>query len=99
MRRVVYSLAAVALWVHGAVFVLVAGSSGALWAQSEQLDLLTDDPGVARSLNSLAATLVGEGRSIEAERLYRRALAIREKTLGPDHPDTAATLQGLADAL
>ena len=32
----------------------------------------------------------------EAEPLYRRALAIREKTLGPDHPDTAASLNNLA---
>jgi hypothetical protein len=28
--------------------------------------------------------------------LYRRALALKEKLLGPDHPDTALTLNNLA---
>ena len=32
----------------------------------------------------------------ETETLYRRALAIQEKTLGPNHPATAATLNNLA---
>jgi tetratricopeptide (TPR) repeat protein len=31
-----------------------------------------------------------------ARRLYERALAIREKVLGPEHPDTATSLAGLA---
>ncbi len=29
-------------------------------------------------------------------RLYRRSLAIREKALGPDHPDVAQSLNNLA---
>ena len=29
------------------------------------------------------------GRYAEAEPLYRRSLEIREKQLGPDHPDVA----------
>ncbi|MEK7995788.1 MAG: tetratricopeptide repeat protein, partial [Planctomycetota bacterium] len=32
----------------------------------------------------------------EAEPLYRRALAIREEACGPEHPDTAASLNNLA---
>ena len=32
----------------------------------------------------------------DAEPLYTRALAITEKALGPDHPDTAAQLNNLA---
>ncbi|MBV8441450.1 MAG: tetratricopeptide repeat protein, partial [Hyphomicrobiales bacterium] len=28
--------------------------------------------------------------------MFERALAIREKTLGPEHPDTAANLNNLA---
>ena len=31
--------------------------------------------------------------------MYERALAIEEKALGKDHPDTAATLGGLASVL
>jgi CHAT domain-containing protein len=36
------------------------------------------------------------GRSAQAEPLYVRALKIREKALGPDHPSTAASLGNLA---
>ncbi len=40
-----------------------------------------------------------QGRYSEAEPLYRRALAIREKVLGAEHPDTAASLNDLAAVL
>ena len=36
------------------------------------------------------------GRYAEAEPLYRRSLAIREKQLGRDHPDVATSLNNLA---
>ena len=35
----------------------------------------------------------------EAERLYRRSLAIYEKALGQDHPDVAASLNNIAALL
>jgi tetratricopeptide (TPR) repeat protein len=35
------------------------------------------------------------GRFAEAEPLFKRALAIREKALGPDHPDVAWSLNSL----
>ncbi len=37
-----------------------------------------------------------QGRYAEAELLYKRALEIREKALGPDHPDVANSLNNLA---
>jgi tetratricopeptide (TPR) repeat protein len=37
-----------------------------------------------------------QGRHAEAETLYKRALAIREKALGPDHPYVATSLNNLA---
>ena len=37
-----------------------------------------------------------QGSYAKAELLYLRALAIREKGLGPDHPDTATSLNNLA---
>ena len=37
-----------------------------------------------------------QGRYAEAEPLYKRALAIGEKALGPDHPDVAQSLNNLA---
>jgi tetratricopeptide (TPR) repeat protein len=38
----------------------------------------------------------GQGKYGEAEGLFQRALAIREKALGRDHPDVAQTLHNLA---
>ena len=49
-----------------------------------------------RSLNNLAALYDDQGRYADAEPLYKRSLAIREKALGPDHPDVATSLNNLA---
>ena len=46
-----------------------------------------------RSLNNLAALYQAMGDYAKAEPLVRRALAIREKALGTDHPDTATEPQ------
>jgi tetratricopeptide (TPR) repeat protein len=51
---------------------------------------------VARSLNNLAALYQAQGQYAEAEALYKRSLAIKEKALGPDHPDVATSLENLA---
>ena len=45
----------------------------------------------ARSVVRLA-----QGKGAEAEQFYRRALSIKEKVLGPEHPDVAMTLNNLA---
>jgi esterase/lipase superfamily enzyme len=37
-----------------------------------------------------------EGRYTDAEILYKRSLKIREKALGPDHPNVATSLHNLA---
>ena len=39
------------------------------------------------------------GRYTEAEPLWKRALAIRENALGPEHPLVAATLENFAVTL
>ncbi len=68
------------------------------------LGLLFDDP-LPEGTEEVASQLlhgVAEfqsralGTYAAAEPLYERALAIREKALGPSHPDTAATIEGLA---
>jgi tetratricopeptide (TPR) repeat protein len=51
---------------------------------------------VATALNNLGLLYYAQGRYQEAEPLYRRALALREKVLGPDHPDVATSLNNLA---
>jgi len=42
---------------------------------------------------------VAEGQPEKAEPFYRRALAIRQKALGPSHPEVAKTLEDLASVL
>ena len=42
---------------------------------------------------------VFQGKYTEAEPIYERALAIREKVLGSEHPDVAATLNDRAGLL
>ncbi len=51
---------------------------------------------MALSLNNLAQLYVNQGRYAQAEPLHKRSLAIREKALGPDHPDVALSLNNLA---
>jgi tetratricopeptide (TPR) repeat protein len=54
---------------------------------------------VAAVLNNLAALLQATNRLSEAEPLYRRALAIDEKSYGPEHPHVARDLNNLAALL
>ena len=39
------------------------------------------------------------GKHSEAEQLYRQVLEVRERVLGPEHPDTLKTKHNLADTL
>jgi len=50
----------------------------------------------AAALLDRAAALYGERRYSEAERLARQSVSIVRKTLGPDHPDLASSLNNLA---
>jgi len=55
-----------------------------------------DHPDVARSLNNLADLFERQGHYADAEPLYQRAVAIRERALGSDHPDLWTSLNNLA---
>ena len=46
-----------------------------------------------------AAQQPAQGRHSEAEPLHKRALAIREKALGSEHPDVAVSLENYAHLL
>ena len=50
----------------------------------------------ARRLDAQVVQLYRAGRYAEAGLLAERSLAIREKTLGPGHPDVATSLNNLA---
>uniref|UniRef100_UPI0035B075F2 tetratricopeptide repeat protein n=1 Tax=Promineifilum sp. TaxID=2664178 RepID=UPI0035B075F2 len=45
-------------------------------------------PSTATSLNNLGVLCYDEGNLPDAAAYMRRALAIRERVLGPQHPDT-----------
>jgi tetratricopeptide (TPR) repeat protein len=57
------------------------------------LALQPDNPGL---LNETATSFYYAGKSAQAEPLYRRSLVIREKALGPEHPNVATSLNNLA---
>jgi len=56
----------------------------------------TENLALAGTLYNLAILRRQQGQFADAETLYRRALAIREREEGPNHPDVAATLNNLA---
>lgn len=66
-------------------------------AQSEK-EPAADKRGLALELNNLATLYRDEAQfdMTLAEPLFRRALAIREDSLGPEHPETAQTLSDMA---
>jgi tetratricopeptide (TPR) repeat protein len=53
----------------------------------------------ARVLNATAIVLDTQGNSVEAEAEQRRALALREEALGPEHLEVAQTRSNLATVL
>ncbi|KAJ5110529.1 FAD-binding monooxygenase [Penicillium argentinense] len=57
------------------------------------LDLLGASQGV--KVNKLCLLYYDQGKLEKAEEMYQRALAGYEKTLGPDHPSTLASVSNL----
>jgi tetratricopeptide (TPR) repeat protein len=53
-------------------------------------------PEAGRLLNQIGTYLYYRAQYAEAEPLFKRAIAIGEKTLGPEHPDLAIWLNNLA---
>jgi len=54
---------------------------------------------VALGFNNLAMFFASQFKYEEAEPFFRRALAIWEKALGPEHPNVAQVLENYADLL
>src|SRR5262249_28309446 len=67
------------------------------------LDLAAKAPNgdkfLAQGWQNLATFYLSEGRHTEAADLFRKALAAKEKELGPDEPNVAVTLNNLACVL
>lgn len=60
------------------------------------LEERADDVGVARTLDRLALLYLRDGDLGKAEEGYKRAIALKEKVLGPENPEVARSLEGLA---
>ena len=58
-----------------------------------------DHPGTHISAVNLAASLSGQGKHAEAERINREVLAMYKRVLGPEHPETLMTAANLATSL
>ena len=58
-----------------------------------------DDVRLATSLNELGLVYRAQGKYAEAEPLFKRALAILDRALGPKHPDVALVLKNYAALL
>jgi len=54
---------------------------------------------LAAALNELGTIRLWQGELEQSEELARRAVAMREKLLGADHPDVATSLNALGNAL
>ena len=70
-----------------------------LEALSEAENRGASEEHLAASLNNLAGLYQAQGKYAEAEPLYQRSLGIREKALGPEHPDVAVSLENFAGLL
>ncbi len=68
------------------ILILLFGAGAAVHAQSTEWD----------ALNKEAGFLYYQGQYNEAIEKARKALDVAEKTQGPDHPDVAISLSGLA---
>lgn len=56
-------------------------------------------PDTFNCLTSLVALLRGAGKASQALPLAQRCLAVKKKSLGELHPDTAASMQVVADVM
>ena len=63
-------------------------------AMAEKLE--PSDDRLAASLSNVATVYRAEGRYPEAEKLYRRALELRQGNLGAGHPEVAVVVNNLA---
>jgi eukaryotic-like serine/threonine-protein kinase len=76
-------------------------TEGLRWSRLAEVTLVSL-PDVAQlreatHLANLAAVYRATGSYAEAKASYEQALAIRERTLGPEHPDVATSLNNLAN--
>jgi tetratricopeptide (TPR) repeat protein len=88
--------------IKAIVQLIARGDHAAALLEAQKLEAATkaqfgiDHTNYAFAINTLATIYVAQQKYDEAEGLYRRAMAIREKVLGEGHPDVAHTLTNLS---
>jgi tetratricopeptide (TPR) repeat protein len=85
-------------------FIGVPPRIASFTGRADELDrldaiLMHDKPAAGGSFNNLGQLLQALGDLTGARPLLERALAIREKVLGPEHPDTARSFNNFAQLL
>src|ERR687895_1449144 len=75
--------------------MVVAVSVGGEASHPAEIAEASDPDETAEALTERAAAHISKGEYQKALPLLERALAIREKQLGPEHPDTATSLNDL----
>ncbi len=50
-------------------------------------------------MGHVAGVIDGQGQYAEAEAMHRQVLQLKTKVLGPEHPDTLASMNSIAHAL
>lgn len=85
--------------VDFAVLLLTPPCSAALVSQVYQSVSGLHHPDTFNCLTSLVALLRGAGKASQALPLAQRCLAVKKKSLGELHPDTAASMQVVADVM
>jgi CHAT domain-containing protein/Tfp pilus assembly protein PilF len=91
MKKIILLLAL--LMVVGMNTAIAEEADAKLQELQRALALKPDDVNL---LDETTVALYQAGKYSEAERLVQRSLAIREKSLGKDHPDVALSLNNLA---
>src|SRR5262252_4561634 len=81
--------------IAGAILSLVFGLATPVAAQKDEGDAAVAQEDEAATLAARAAALQQAGKYSEAIPLAQQVLAIREKQLGPNHPDVAELLAKL----
>ena len=83
-------------WRLLAWFLIILGATLIVSGGCAHITPETGDLAEAERLNREGLALYSSGKYADAEPLLRRALAIRELALGPEHPDLALSLNSLA---
>ena len=79
-----------------ATHAMMLVQQGAVQAQGGITGPLVGPPQLLTAANKLARLYQDQGRHEQAAPLYERALSIRERALGPEHPDVATCLENYA---